>query len=271
MPTACPSCGSGLVKPDDEVVWRCENASCPARLRRGLMHFASRRAMNIEGLGEALADQLVTSGLVRDYADLYSLTTEKVAALDRMGTKSAANVVAEIDRSRRAPLWRLLHGIGIRHVGEGGAVALASAFGDIGAIRATPVEALETVPDVGPVVARSVRSFFDEPLNAALMDRMAAAGVRMVDEAPKEPRKGPGPLAGQTFVITGTLAAMSREAATAALQALGAKVSSSVSKKTTGVIVGAEPGSKADKARAAGVPLLDEAAFLTLIMKSSSS
>jgi DNA ligase (NAD+) len=271
MPAACPSCGSVLVKPDDEVVWRCENASCPARLRRGLMHFASRRAMNIEGLGEALADQLVTSGLVHDYADLYSLKVDALAALERMGTKSAANLVEEIDRSRRAPLWRLLHGIGIRHVGEGGAVALASAFGAIDAIRAAPVEALETVPDVGPVVARSVRSFFDEPLNAALMDRMAAAGVRMVDDEPAVPRKGPGPLAGQTFVITGTLEAMSRESATEALQALGAKVSSSVSKKTTGVIVGAEPGSKVDKAKAAGVPLLDEAAFLALIMKSSSS
>jgi DNA ligase (NAD+) len=235
------------------------------------MHFASRRAMNIEGLGEALADQLVTSGLVRDYADLYTLQVDALAALDRMGTKSAANLVEEIDKSRRAPLWRLLHGIGIRHVGEGGAIALALAFGDIGAIRVAPVEALETVSDVGPVVARSVRSFFDEPLNAALMDRMAAAGVRMVDDAPTVPRKGPGPLAGQTFVITGTLEAMSREAATEALQALGAKVSSSVSKKTTGLIVGAEPGSKADKAKAAGVPVLDETAFLALIMKSSSS
>ena len=269
MPTECPSCGSALVKPADEVVWRCENASCPARLRRGLLHFASRRAMNIEGLGEMLSDQLVASGLVRDYADLYGLTVDVLAALERMGKKSAASLVAEIDQSRRAPLWRLLNGIGIRHVGEGGAAALASAFGRLDAIRSAPVEALGTVPDVGPVVAQSVRSFFDEPRNAALMDRLAAAGVRTVDDEPAVPRSGPGPLAGKTYVITGTLASMSREAATEALQELGAKVSGSVSKKTTGVIAGAEPGSKLDKARAAGVPVLDEAAFLALIMKTS--
>jgi DNA ligase (NAD+) len=270
MPSACPSCGSTLVKPEDEVVWRCENASCPARLRRGLLHFASRRAMNIEGLGESLADQLVASGLVGDYADLYALSVDALAVLERMGRKSAANLVKEIDASRRADLWRLLHGIGIRHVGEGGARALASAFGRMEAIRRAPVEALGTVPDVGPVVARSVRSFFDEPRNAALIDRLAAAGVRMEDAAPPAGRTGPGPLAGQTYVITGTLDAMSREAAAEALQAQGARVSSSVSRKTTGVIAGKDPGSKLDKARAAGVPVLEEAEFLALIMKSPS-
>ena len=270
MPRACPSCASALVKPDDEVVWRCENASCPARLRRGLLHFVSRRAMNIEGIGESLADQLVGLGLVHDFADLFSLTAEQLANLDRMGKKSAANLVTEIDRSRRSELWRLLHGIGIRHVGEGGARALAAAFGQIDAIRRAPVEALETVSDIGPVVARSVRSFFDAPGNATLMDRLAHAGVRMEDEAPAAGRHGPGPLAGKTYVITGTLESMSREAATEALQALGAKVSGSVSKKTTGVIVGADAGSKLEKARAAGVPILDEAAFRALIMKSSS-
>jgi DNA ligase (NAD+) len=270
MPSGCPSCGSALVKPEDEVVWRCENASCPARLRRGLMHFASRRAMNIEGLGESLADQLVTAGVVRDYSDLYKLTVDQLAALERMGKKSATNLVEEIDRSRRSELWRLLHGLGIRHVGEGGAKALASAFTRMDAIREAPVAALETVSDVGPVVARSVRSFFDEPTNAALIDRMAGAGVRMEDERTAGSQAGPGPLAGQTFVITGTLESMSREAAAEALQALGAKVSSSVSKKTHGVIVGKDAGSKLAKAQAAGLPLLDEAAFLALIMKSTT-
>jgi len=270
MPRECPSCARALVKPDDEVVWRCDNVSCPARLRRGLLHFSSRRALNIEGLGESLADQLVTSGLVRDFADLYGLTAETLAGLDRMGEKSAANLVQEIDRSRRVDLWRLLHGIGIRHVGEGGARALAAAFGTMDAIRRAPVEAIETVPEVGPVVARSVRSFFDAPANASLVDRLEAAGVRMEDDAPASGRTGPGPLAGKTYVITGTLESMSREAATEALQALGAKVSGSVSKKTTGVIVGADAGTKLDKARAAGVPLLDEAAFRTLIMNASS-
>ncbi len=190
-------------------------------------------------------------------------------ALERMGEKSAANLVEEIDRSRRADLWRLLHGIGIRHVGEGGARALASTFGRMDAIRQAPVGALETVPDVGPVVARSVRSFFDEPRNAALVDRLAAAGVKMEDDAPAGGRVGPGPLAGQTFVITGTLDAMSREEAAVALQALGAKVSGSVSRKTSGVIAGNDPGSKLEKAKAAGVPVLGEAEFLALIMKTS--
>lgn len=269
MPTECPSCGSHLVKPIEEVVWRCENASCPARLRRGLLHFASRRAMNIEGLGESLSDQLVSSGLVKDYADLYSLTVERLVTLERMGKKSAGNLVAEIDASRRREIWRLLHAIGIRHVGEGGAQSLAAAFGSIPAIRQAPLEMLETVSDVGPVVARSVRSFFDEPSNADLMDRLAAAGVQMIDEARNEQSSGPPPLAGKIYVITGTLQSLSREAAAEALQALGAKVSSSVSRKTTGIIVGSEPGSKLAKARSAGVPELDEAAFRDLIMKSS--
>jgi DNA ligase (NAD+) len=269
MPTTCPFCGSTLVKPEDEVVWRCENASCPARLRRGLLHFVSRRAMDIEGLGEALADQLVAAGLVRDYADVFGLTSDALADLERMGKKSAANLVQQIDRSRQRELWRLLHGLGIRHVGEGGARALATAFGRMSAIREAAVEVLEAVPDVGPVVARSVRAFFDEPRNAALIDRLTAAGVRMEDPSAGAKPTGPGPLAGKTYVITGTLDAMSREAASEALQTLGAKVGNSVSKKTTAVIAGRDPGSKLEKARAAGVLVLDEPAFLALIMKSS--
>ena len=270
MPAECPSCGSELVKPEDEVIWRCENASCPARLRRGLLHFAARKAMNIEGLGESLVDQLVTRGLVRDYADLYALTVEAVAALDRMGKKSAANLIAEIEASRTADLWRFLHGIGIRHVGEGGARALAAGFGSVAAIRSATVEQLQAVPDVGEVVARSVRSFFDEPRNASLMDRLAAAGVctQVVDVAAAA---APKPLSGRTYVITGTLDSMSRDDAKAQLEALGAKVAGSVSKKTDALIVGRDAGSKAEKAKALGVPQLDEAAFRALIMKSTSS
>jgi DNA ligase (NAD+) len=268
MPSICPSCGSTLVKPEEEVVWRCENASCPARLRRGVLHFAGRRAMNIEGLGESLVDQLVTTGLVRDYADLYALTVDGLAALERMGKKSAANLVSEIDASRNADIWRLLHGIGIRHVGEGGARALAAGFGSVAAIRGATVDQLQAVPDVGEVVARSVRSFFDEPRNASLMDRLAAAGVctQVVDVSAATAVK---PLSGTTYVITGTLDSMSRDDAKAKLEALGAKVAGSVSKKTTAVIVGRDAGSKADKARALGVLELDEAAFLALIMKST--
>jgi DNA ligase (NAD+) len=269
MPSVCPFCGSTLVKPDDEVVWRCENASCPARIRRSLEHFASRRAMNIEGLGESLIDQLVGAGLVKTYADLYSLTADQLAALERMGTKSAANLVAEIDRSRQAELWRLLHGIGIRHVGEGGARALARAFPALARLREASLGELQAVPDVGEVVARTVRQFLDEPHNVALLDRLGAVGVRTADEVPEGGMPARQPLAGQTFVITGTLTAMSREDAAEKIQALGGKVSGSVSRRTAAVIVGADPGSKVEKARALGVAELDEAAFLALIMKDA--
>jgi DNA ligase (NAD+) len=271
MPATCPFCQSALIRPEDEVIWRCENVSCPARIRRGLLHFASRHAMNIEGLGESLVDQLVTAGLVHDYADLYALDVERLAALERMGKKSATNLVAEIENSKRADLWRLLHGIGIRHVGERGAQALAAAFTTMDALRAAAVEALEAVHDVGPVVARSVRSFLDEPRNADLVDRLAQRGVRMdSDLKPSVPTDEPQPLAGKTYVITGTLATMSREAAAAEIERLGGKVSGSVSKKTAGLVVGDDAGSKLEKARALGVPLLDEQAFLALIMKTSA-
>jgi DNA ligase (NAD+) len=267
MPTVCKFCDSALVRPEDEVVWRCENASCPARIRRGLEHFASRRAMDIEGLGESLIDQLVARGLVSDYADLYALTADTLAGLDRMGKKSAANLMAQIDRSRTVELWRVLHGIGIRHVGEGGARALARAFRSMARLRAASLGELLLVPDVGEVVARSVRSFLDESHNIAWIDRLAAAGVRMEDEAAdgESPRRQP--LAGQTFVITGTLDAMSRETAAERIEEQGGKVAGSVSRKTTWVVVGRDPGSKLDKARSLGVAELDEAGFLALIMK----
>ena len=267
MPAACPSCGAALEKPEDEAVWRCENASCPARIRRGLLHFASRRAMNIEGLGEAVVDQLVAEGLVHDFADLYGLRVDRLAELDRFGARSAANLVAEIDASRDRDLWRLLHGLGIRHVGERGAQALARAFGSVHALRTAAVEALESVSDVGPVVARSVHAFFEQPANVALLDRLGAAGVRLEDTG-AAPTMAAQPLAGRTYVITGTLEAMTREAAAAALEALGARVSGSVSRKTTALVAGREAGSKLDKARTLGVEVLDEAAFLALIGRS---
>jgi DNA ligase (NAD+) len=271
MPTQCPFCQTPLSKPDDEVVWRCENVSCPARIRRGLLHFASRKAMNIEGLGESLVDQLVTTGLVRDYADLYALTAEQMAGLERMGPKSAANLVAEIDRSRHAELWRLLHGIGIRHVGEGGARALARAFPVLATLREAGEAELQAVPDVGEIVARSVRAFLDEPRNRTLLDRLAAAGVRSEDEVHADARPVRQTLAGQTFVLTGTLDRMTREEAAAAIERLGGKVSSAVSKKTRWLVAGHDAGSKLEKARALDVPILDEAAFLALIMPSEAS
>lgn len=268
MPTECPFCHQRLVKPEDEVVWRCENVSCPARLRRGLEHFASRKAMNIEGLGESLVNQLIDAGLVRSFSDLYRLTTDQLAALERMGKKSAANVVAEIEKSKKAGVGRLLHALGIRHVGEGAARALARAFGSVAALRAASAEQIQSVDEVGPVVARSVRVFLDEPANAGMLDDMAAQGVVMVD-AHADADAAPGPWSGLTFVITGTLSGRTRDDAMAAIERFGGKVAGSVSKKTRYVVAGAEAGSKLEKARALGIEVLDESQFEALIMKAS--
>jgi DNA ligase (NAD+) len=279
MPTACPECGSRLHREEEEAVWRCENVSCPARLQRGLEHFAGRGAMNIEGLGESLIKQLIESGLVRDYADVYHLTAGQLANLTstsvrgdgrtierRFGEKNAAKVVDQIARSKSNELWRLLYGLGIRHIGERGAQVLARAFGSVDALAAASLDELQSTHEIGPVLAESLRSWFDEPRNQALLRRLRDAGLRMeMPESERMAAAGPRPLAGKTYVITGTLSSMSREQATAALERLGAKVASSVSTKTTAVIVGEEAGSKADKARALGVPMLSEAEFLTLI------
>jgi DNA ligase (NAD+) len=279
MPSACPRCDSRLHRAEDEAVWRCENTSCPARLQRGLEHFAGRGAMNIEGLGESLIAQLIAQDLVHDYADVYALTATQLASLTsssvradgqeiqrRFGEKNAAKVVQEIDRSRTNELWRLIYGLGIRHIGERAAQVLARAFGSMQALAAATREQLQGTSEVGPVLAESVRSWFDEARNQELVTRLGQAGVRL--EMPESERAQiavAGPLTGRTYVITGTLAAMSREEATAALERLGGKVAGSVSKKTSGVIVGADPGSKAEKAQQLGIPTLDEAAFLALV------
>ena len=264
MPRECPACGSRLVRPEDEVVWRCLNASCPARLRRSLLHFASRRAMNIEGLGEALVDQLVERGLVADVADLYSLQADQVAALERMGRKSAQKLLDQVARSREAEFWRLLFGLGIRHVGERVAQSLAAAFGSMDALAAAPAETIQAVRDVGPVAAAAVREYLDEPHNLALVARLRAAGLRL--ESAEPAKLGEQPLAGATFVLTGTLSAMTRDDAAAAIAARGGRVSGSVSKKTTYLVAGADAGSKLAKARDLGVTVLDEEAFSRLIM-----
>jgi DNA ligase (NAD+) len=264
MPEQCPSCGSRLHRPEDGAVWRCVNTGCPARLRRSLEHFASRRAIDIEGLGEALVDQVVGTGLVRDFADLYSLTVEQLESLERMGRKSAEKLVRQIDGSRGHDPWRLVYGLGIRHVGERAAQALVGAFGSVEALESAPVEQLQSVDEIGPVVAASVREYFDEPGNRELLARLKAAGVRTGGgEAPRP--EGARPLAGKTFVLTGTLAGLSREDAKAAIEALGGRVTGSVSGKTNFVVAGEEPGSKLDKAQELGVAILDEQAFLALI------
>jgi DNA ligase (NAD+) len=284
MPTSCPRCGSDLHREEDEAVWRCVNMSCPARLQRGLEHFASRGAMNIEGLGESLIAQLIAHDLVHDYADIYALGAGQLTGLTstsaradgrgvqrRFGEKNASKVVGQIDRSRASDLWRLVYGLGIRHVGERGAQILADAFGSIDALSAATREALKATPEIGPVLAESVRTWFDEPRNRQLLERLRDAGLRMATpEGDRVARAAPGPLAGRTYVLTGTLASLTREQAKAALERLGAKVAGSVSRKTTAVFAGAEAGSKAEQARALGVPLLDEAALLELVGPGSS-
>jgi len=281
MPTACPECGSQLRRDEEEVVWRCENTSCPARLRRSLEHFASRSAMNIEGLGASIVDQLLDKGLVTDFSDLYKLdaaTLENLIvtpkeprsdrAVPRKLGKVGRNVVEQIARSKSNDVARLIYALGIRHIGEKAATTLARHLRSMDAIINASVETLQQVPEIGPVVAESVKMFADEPRNRALIERLGEAGVNMATSLPEPSVAAPGALEGKTYVITGTLEAMSREQATDALEQLGAKVSGSVSKKTTALIAGADGGSKLEKAQKLGVEVLDEAAFLTLIMKN---
>ena len=263
MPTLCPRCQSALVRAEDEAVWRCENTSCPAKLQRGLEHFAARHAMNIEGLGESLIARLIADGLVASYADVYKLTEQRLEQVERLGKKSAANLIDQIERSKTRDFWRLIYGLGIRHVGERGAQALAGAFGSMNALLAASQDQLKAVPDIGPVVAAAAREYLDQPQNRALIKDLAAAGLKM--DAPLASTGAPGPLSGKTFVLTGTLSSFSREAAGEAIQSRGGKVAGSVSKKTSYVVVGADPGSKLAKAEALGVSVLDEAAFRNLL------
>ena len=279
MPTACPVCGSVLHRDAEEVVWRCDNAACPARLRRSLEHFASRSAMNIEGLGESLIDQLLEQDLVHDFADIYTLDAAQLENLvvtpreprsekarPRKLGKVGRNVIEQIERSKSNDLSRLIYALGIRHVGEKAAATLAQHLRTMDRVLGASAEALQTVPEIGPVVAESVKQFSDEPRNRGIVERLAAAGVNMASQAP-EPGDKRGPLAGKIFVITGTLSSMSREDATAALERLGAKVSGSVSRKTNYLVAGADAGSKLQKARDLGVETLDEEAFQKLIME----
>ena len=266
MPTVCPVCDTTLARPEGEVVWRCPNPICPMKIRRSLVHFASRGAMNIEGLGESLVDQLVDGGLVTTVADLYRLDQETVESLDRMGQKSAANVLAEIERSKRHELWRLLFGLGIRHVGERAAQVLACTFGSLDRVVAASVEELEAAADVGPVVAASLREYFEQPATTALLAALSEAGVDPLEEAVEAVVAGEAPtLEGQTFVLTGALASLSRDEARQAIEERGGRVSSAISKKTTYVVVGDSPGSKANKARSLDVSVLDEESFLKLL------
>ncbi|MBN1673761.1 MAG: NAD-dependent DNA ligase LigA [Kiritimatiellae bacterium] len=263
MPTECPVCGGPVGKAEGEVAVRCENMQCPAQIKRWVRHFASRGAMDIEGLGDVLVEQLVDNGLIHDPADLYALKLEQVAALERMAEKSAQNLLAGIEASKGRDLWRLIFGLGVRHVGARSAQTLETHFRDIDALMTADEAALEQVPDIGPIVAASILEFFCIARNREVLERLRRAGVNVARTA--ESVVDGGPLAGKTFVLTGALETFSREEAGEKIRAKGGKVSSSVSKKTSFVVAGSEPGSKLDKARKLGVEVLDEAAFMRMI------
>jgi len=262
MPERCPVCGSAIERTEGEAVARCTGGLfCPAQRKQSFHHFASRRAMDIEGLGDKLVEQLVEEGLVATVADLYRLEKEQIAGLERMGEKSAENLLAELERSKRPELDRLLYALGIREVGEVTARSLALHFRSMEALQSASEEELLEVPDVGPVVAGHVHAFFSEPHNLEVIRALADAGVRWV--APESPA-GPQPLAGQTWVLTGTLG-MPRIRARNLLESLGAKVSGSVSGKTSVVLAGEAAGSKLAKAEKLGVEVMDEEAFVALL------
>ncbi|MBL9136718.1 MAG: NAD-dependent DNA ligase LigA [Verrucomicrobiales bacterium] len=269
FPTECPECGSKVVRAtaddsEQQVVWRCPNPDCPAQVRGRILHWCSRGAMDIEGGGEVLVGQLVAKGLVQDVADLYRLKLEEVMGLERMGEKSAQNFLAAIQESRGRDLWRLLFGLGILHVGAGVAKSLARAFATLEDLAAASMAQWTQVEDVGEVIARSLERWFADPRNRKLIDRLRQAGLNFASGT-HQASQTPGVLAGRILVLTGTLPTLSREAATARIEAAGGKVSGSVSRKTHYVVAGDDAGSKLEKAKTLGVPVIDEAELLRLL------
>ena len=254
MPTKCPECGTHVVRTEGEVDYRCVNANCPAKLRETILHFASRGVMNIEGMGDALVNQLTDRGLVRNVADIYKLTKSDLLSLERMGDKSAQNVLDEIDNSRKLPLERVIYGLGIRFVGERTAQFLAEHFGSMDALMEATEEELQQVNEVGPRIAQSIAEFFAEAKNRDLVKKLREAGLRFSGKKKERGTK----LAGKTFVLTGTLERYSRDQAKKMLEDAGGRVSGSVSKKTDYVIAGSDAGSKLDKAKELGIPVIGE-------------
>lgn len=270
MPGYCPVCESDIVQIEGEAVARCSGGLyCPAQRKEAIRHYASRKALDIEGLGDRLIEVLVDEGMVQTVADLYRLTRFQLSSLERMGDKSASNLVAAIDRSRNPVLWRFLYALGIREVGEATAKALASWFGSLEVISQTGEEELQQVPDVGPIVAGHVRSFFDQPHNQETLQALKEAGVVWQEEQVAE--RAERPLAGETWVLTGTLSQMTRDQAKEKLEVLGAKVAGSVSKKTACVVAGDAAGSKLVKAEQLGVPVLDEDGLRALLAEHGLS
>ncbi len=266
MPARCPVCGSDAVREEGEVARYCTNVACPAQSREKLLHFASRTGMDIQGLGEALVEQLIGKQLVRDFADLYRLCTEELSGLERMGDKSAANLVAEIEKSKANPLHRLIYGLGIRHVGERAARILAGRVGSLSALAQADAQQLEALDEIGPKTAEAVRRFFEQPANRDLIARIVAAGVNT--QATPEERVAPettdSPFSGKTVVITGTLPHHSREEAKTLIESRGGRVSGSISGKTDLLVAGEAAGSKLAKARKLGIPVMDADEFDSL-------
>jgi DNA ligase (NAD+) len=266
FPNHCPECGSSASRGGpggEEVAWRCPNYECPAQVRGRLEHWCARGAMDIEGGGEALVRQLAEKKLAREVSDLYSLTRDQLCSLDRMGEKSAQNFLTALEASKQQDLWRVIFGLGIPHVGAGVAKALARRFATLHDLARATLDELRNIDDVGETIARSVQAWFSEPRNWQLMEKLRLAGVNFGSQLYTS-RTEHGPLAGKTFVLTGTLPNLTREAATARIEALGGKVSSSVSSKTDYVLAGADAGSKLEKARRLGVAIIDESEFLRL-------
>lgn len=264
MPEQCPVCGTKLVREEGEAIRRCVNANCPARLKESVLHFASRRAMNIDGLGEALVEQLVDGGLVKSVADLYRLDSEKLEALERMGKKSSEKLIKNIDGSRKTTLPRVIYALGIRFVGERTAQILADHFGSIDEIAKASPEELEQAEEVGPRIAVAIREFFAEPRNRALLEDLRQAGLQF-SQPKKATVKATGKLQGRTFVLTGTLPNLTRDEAAERIEAAGGKVTGSVSKKTDYVVAGESAGSKLDKARELGIKVVGEDELLELL------
>ena len=265
MPTHCPDCGDLVVREEGEVATRCVNPGCPAVVREALQHFTGRRAMDIEGLGEKLVDQLVTAGLLTDVASIYDLKAESLVELERWGEKSASNLIAQIERSKSLDASRLLYALGIRHVGEKAARTLMGHFGSIDALAAASEPQLRAVEDVGPSTAAVVRAWFAHPRHVELLEKLRRHGVRFEGEKAKP--RADGALSGKTVVVTGVLSGISREEASARLAAAGAKISGSVSKKTDYLVVGESPGSKLDKARELGVRVVTWEEMLAILGK----
>ena len=265
----CPVCGSAIVREEGEAAWRCTGGLfCPAQRKEALLHFASRRALDIEGLGDKLVEQLVDAGMVSSPADLYDknkLNLHTLANLERMGEKSAENLLEAIERSKQTTLARFIYALGIRNAGEATAKDLARHFGSLDNLVAADEQRLQRVPDVGPVVAQSIKAFFVEPHNREVIAQLRDGGISWAENDGE--RVETLPLSGKTFVLTGTLPSLSRDEAKTALEALGAKVAGSVSKKTDFVVAGADAGSKLDKARELGVPVVDETGLMSFLKK----